>query len=146
MKKIERFDKYMKFKGLNDNRVTNELGLSIGLLGKSRKEGRDLSQSAIEKILNFYTDLSRVWLMTGEGEMLRAPQPSATSNSGVKIGNVTASVNGCGAADGSAELSALKRENEALRRERDDAVRERDRLAGANSALTEVIRQLTGKN
>lgn len=146
MKKIERFDKYMKFKGLNDNRVTNELGLSVGLLGKSRKEGRDLSQSAIEKILNFYTDLNRIWLLTGEGEMLRSPQP-VSSTSGVKIGDVTASINGCAAAEGSpSELQALRKENEALRRERDDALRERDRLAGANTALTEVIRQLTGKN
>lgn len=38
---IEMFDKYMETKGLNDNKVTNELGLSIGLLGKSRKDGRE---------------------------------------------------------------------------------------------------------
>ena len=41
MRKIDRFDKYMEAKGLNDNKVTNELSLSIGLLGKSRKENRD---------------------------------------------------------------------------------------------------------
>lgn len=69
-KKIERFDKYMKIKGLNDNKVTNNLGLSIGTLGKSRKENRDLSEKNIEKILNFYTDLNRTWLLTGEGSML----------------------------------------------------------------------------
>ena len=68
-KKIERFDKYMKAKGLNDNKVTNSLGLSIGTLGKSRKENRDLSEKNIEKILNFYTDLNRTWLLTGEGSM-----------------------------------------------------------------------------
>lgn len=68
-KKIERFDKYMKIKGLNDNKVTNNLGLSIGTLGKSRKENRDLSEKNIEKILNFYTDLNRTWLLTGEGSM-----------------------------------------------------------------------------
>ena len=65
-KKIERFDKYMKTKGLNDNKVTNSLGLSIGTLGKSRKENRDLSEKNIEKILNFYTDLNRTWLLTGD--------------------------------------------------------------------------------
>ena len=46
------------------------LGLSVGTLGKSRKEGRDLSQKVIEQILNFYTDINKVWLLTGEGEML----------------------------------------------------------------------------
>ncbi len=70
MRKIDRFDKYMKVKGLNDNKVTMQLGLSVGTLGKSRKDGRDLSSKVIELILNFYKDLSRVWLLTGEGEML----------------------------------------------------------------------------
>lgn len=79
MRKIERFDKYMKYKGLNDNKVTVQLKLSVGTLGKSRKEGRDLSDKVIELILNFYNDLDRVWLLTGEGSMLKnsAPQPSA---------------------------------------------------------------------
>ena len=79
MRKIDRFDKYMSFKGLNDNKVTIDLGLSVGTIGKSRKEGRDLSDRVIEQILNFYNDLDKVWLMTGEGEMLRY-------NSGI-IGN-----------------------------------------------------------
>ena len=69
-RKIERFDKYMKYKGLNDNKVANSLGFSVGTLGKSRKENRDLSDRNIETILKFYTDLSRIWLLTGEGEML----------------------------------------------------------------------------
>ena len=84
MKRIERFDKYLKFKGLNDNKVTKQLKLSVGVIGKSRNEGRDLSDRLVEQILNFYTDLSRVWLLTGEGEMLKstetpkaAPQLSA---------------------------------------------------------------------
>lgn len=77
-RKIERFDKYMMFKGLNDNKVTLDLGLSVGTIGKSRAEGRDLSERNIEKILNFYTDLDRVWLLTGEGEMLK--QATSASN------------------------------------------------------------------
>ena len=40
------------------------------------KEGRDLSDKSIEQILNFYTDLNRVWLLTGEGYMLKTPQCS----------------------------------------------------------------------
>lgn len=77
MRKIDRFDKYMTFKGLNDNRVTVELGLSVGVIGKSRKKGRDLSTSVVEQILNFYKDLNRVWLLTGEGEMLLKTEPKA---------------------------------------------------------------------
>lgn len=67
---IDRFDEYMAYKRLNDNRVTIQLGLSNGTIGKSRQQNRDLSDKVIEQILNFYTDLSGTWLLTGEGEML----------------------------------------------------------------------------
>lgn len=70
MRRIDRFDQYMAHAHLNDNKVTQQLGLSVGTIGKSRKEGRDLSDRVIEQILNFYTDLNKVWLLTGEGEML----------------------------------------------------------------------------
>lgn len=70
MRKVDRFDKYMKIRGLNDNRVTVDLGLSVGTISKSRKKGRDLSSRVIEQILNYYRDLNKVWLLTGEGEML----------------------------------------------------------------------------
>lgn len=79
MKRIERFDKYLSYKGLNDNIVTNNLGLSVGTIGKSRKDGRDLSDRVVERILNFYTDLNRVWLLTGEGEMLVADPTAHTA-------------------------------------------------------------------
>lgn len=94
MKKIEQFDKYMKFKGLNDNKVTQQLGLSVGTLGKSRKENRDLSDRNVELILNFYADLNRTWLLTGEGEMLK-PQVSQTitTNNGLAVANNGGSIN-----------------------------------------------------
>ena len=76
-RKIDRFDKYMKYKGLNDNKVTVQLSLSVGLIGKSRQKGRDLSDAAIEKILNFYADLNRNWLLIGEGEMLNSDKDLA---------------------------------------------------------------------
>ena len=74
MRVIDRFDLYMKEKGLNDNRVTVQLGLSVGSIGKSRKQGRDLSKKAVAKILAYYNDLDEAWLMTGNGEMLCEPR------------------------------------------------------------------------
>ena len=73
---IDRFDAYMASAGLNDNKVTVQLNLAVGLIGKSRKPGRDLSRPVIEKILAYYTDLNGVWLLTGEGEMLIGQQKS----------------------------------------------------------------------
>jgi hypothetical protein len=71
MRIIDRFDKYMNFKGLNDNQVTVNCLLSVGLLGNARRGKSDLGKKAIDKILNFYQDLNQVWLMTGEGEMIK---------------------------------------------------------------------------
>ena len=67
---IDRFDKYMEYKHLSDNKVTNQLGLSNGVIGKSRKEGRDLSDRVVEKVEKYYKDLNPNWLRYGEGEML----------------------------------------------------------------------------
>lgn len=71
MRIIERFDIYMKYKHLNDNKVTEQIKLSNGVIGKSRKEGRDLSDKVIEKILSYYSDLNSNWLLYGEGDMLK---------------------------------------------------------------------------
>lgn len=69
-RKIDRFDKYLKFKHLNDNKVTVECSFSVGTLGKSRGKGRDLSARSIEVLLNKFKDLNRIWLLTGEGSMI----------------------------------------------------------------------------
>ena len=74
---IDRFDAYMRHVGLNDNKVTVQLGLAVGLIGKSRKEGRDLSRAVIEKIVTYYTDLNSSWLLTGEGSMLNESENPA---------------------------------------------------------------------
>ena len=73
MRIIDRFDEYMTFKHLNDNRATKDLGFSIGMIGKSRNEGRDLSKKAVQRILAVYNDLDETWLKTGEGEMICEP-------------------------------------------------------------------------
>ena len=102
MRRIERFDKYMEYKELNDNKVTKQLSLSVGTLGKSRKLGRDLSNKVIEQILNFYTDLNRVWLLTGEGDMLVENEnvlglPSDAIQEGVYTGALVYDIDGtCG--------------------------------------------------
>ena len=67
---IDRFDEYMRYKHLTDNKVTVLLGLSNGVIGKSRKERRDLSDRVVEQIEKFFPDLNPDWLKYGEGDML----------------------------------------------------------------------------
>ena len=67
---IERLQEYMTKKGINDNQMTVAADLSVGLLGKLKKNGKGMNSANIEKILQHYTDLSPEWLMTGRGEML----------------------------------------------------------------------------
>ena len=75
-RRVDRLDKYIKFRGLNDNKVTLDSGISVGTLGKSRKEGKDITPKTAEMILEVYPELNRVWLMTGEGEMLGTKKPT----------------------------------------------------------------------
>ena len=79
-RRIDRLEKYMITRGLNDNQVTKECGLSVGLINQAKKGKSDLGGKAVEKILSKYQDLSRVWLLTGEGPML-------TSSSDMSIVN-----------------------------------------------------------
>ena len=51
----------MKENRLIDNRVTAQFGLSVGSIGKFRKEGRDLSKKAVAKILAYYNDLDETF-------------------------------------------------------------------------------------
>lgn len=68
---FDRLDKFMVFKGLNDNKITIETGISNGLIGKARKKGGGISLENISKILNTYPELSVEWLLTGNGDMLK---------------------------------------------------------------------------
>ena len=73
---FERLDMYMKYSGLNDNKITVVSGISNGLLGKLRKsEGSNkksggMSQENISKILYSCPDLDANWLLTGKGKMI----------------------------------------------------------------------------
>ncbi|WP_347066071.1 S24 family peptidase [Flavobacterium sp. WV_118_3] len=66
---FERLDKYIDFKGLNDNKLTKISGLSNGLIGKARKRGF-LSLDNVSKLLFSCEDLNAHWLLTGHGEMI----------------------------------------------------------------------------
>lgn len=86
--KFSRFVIYMNFKGLNDNRVTVECGLSQGLLNQARRGESDLGTKSIDKILKTYQDLSRTWLLTGEGDMIKDDaNQTIVGDNNIQVGN-----------------------------------------------------------
>lgn len=68
---IDRLDSFMQKEGINDNQMTVNAGLSIGLIGKCRKNGSGMASDSIEKILQAYPYLSADWLIAGTGEMYK---------------------------------------------------------------------------
>lgn len=70
MRKIDRFLQYLEYKGITENKATVDCDLSKGLLGQAKSGKSDLGNKTVEKVLSYYQDLSRVWLLTGTGSML----------------------------------------------------------------------------
>lgn len=73
-RKVERFLEYLEFKGITENKATVDCQLSQGLIYQAKSGKSDLGGRAVEKILAYYTDLNGVWLITGEGAMLKGQQ------------------------------------------------------------------------
>ena len=75
----------MENKGINDNQMTVAAGLSVGLLGKLKKNGKGMSSVNIEKILSSYPELNAEWLLTGKGDMIKESQSIKLSEDGTGI-------------------------------------------------------------
>ncbi|RHR60913.1 hypothetical protein DWW79_12470 [Alistipes sp. AF17-16] len=126
MRRIDRFDKYMEINDLNDNKVTVQLGIAVGTIGKSRKEGRDLSERVVEKILKYYQDINRVWLLTGEGPMLKTePKISSSDKESINLKNNEEMTNNMLVSmlyDANQRIKRLEAEIEELKQQQGDAI------------------------
>ena len=136
-----RLDMFMRYRGLNDNKISLTAGISNGLIGKGRKRG-GISQENISKLIHAYPELDANWLLTGRGSMLReqsapevAPPPSEPAFPGfiekiqdlsVKVGRLEAENEHLRAAIEAKqrEIEAQRREIEARQREIEDKERQ----------------------
>ena len=72
-RRIDRLDKFEKHQQINDNQITRRSGFAVGTLGKSRKDGKDISGRVCRMIVDAFPMLNIDWLLRGEGEMLIEP-------------------------------------------------------------------------
>ena len=69
----ERLFYFIEYKGLTVQSFEKTVGLSNGAVSKM---GDNTRRSTIDKISNFFGDLNKNWLLTGEGEMLIGEYPT----------------------------------------------------------------------
>lgn len=67
---VERLVDYLKHKGIAISAFERDLGLGNTTLSKAYKTGGSIGTDKLEKILSYCTDLSPLWLVTGQGGML----------------------------------------------------------------------------
>ncbi|MCX8676449.1 MULTISPECIES: hypothetical protein [Apibacter] len=72
MKAIHRIKQYIDYKGLNNSSFEKKNNLSNGYIGTQLKRESDLGEGVLNKILDNCLDINPVWLLTGDGEMLKS--------------------------------------------------------------------------
>lgn len=73
----DRIETFIEHQGIRRSAFEKSCGFSNGY---TRNLKENPSASKIEDILNTYPELNRIWLMTGEGEMLKESQNSEANN------------------------------------------------------------------
>ena len=76
---LDRLKVFIDMKGIPVAAFEKSIGMSNASFGKQLKKKGAIGTDKLENILRVYTDLSPLWLMTGEGEMLKS-ESSESSN------------------------------------------------------------------
>lgn len=79
----DRIQQYIDYKGISNSKFEIEVGLSNGYWRKTKS----ISSSVVEKILRIYSELNPLWVLTGEGEMLRPSTISTRDNTSSGVQN-----------------------------------------------------------
>lgn len=86
MKAIDRFYEYLAEKSLKPTAIEKLIGLSNGYLSAQKKRSADMGEGMMLKIIDYFRDINPLWLLTGEGSMLRTDgTPTMLSTSSTDI-------------------------------------------------------------
>lgn len=77
---LERIKEYIDFKKITISAFEKSIGMSNASFGKSLKNGGAIGTDKLENILIVYADINPIWLLTGEGSMLRSDGATDTHN------------------------------------------------------------------
>ena len=74
LKTIDRLMQFINYSGLSARQFDLSIGASNGYTLRMSKNRASIGSDVIENILRTYPDLNVVWLLTGEGPMLKSQQ------------------------------------------------------------------------
>lgn len=72
----ERLIRFIKYKNITQKKFEQMVGASNGYVNNIRM---GIGTNKLEQILSCFPDLNKVWLLTGEGEMIRQEKESSTT-------------------------------------------------------------------
>lgn len=79
-KTIDRLIQFIKFSGLSARQFDLSIGAGNGYTLRMQKNNASIGSDVIENIIKTYPELNLVWLITGEGEMLKTDEKEPILN------------------------------------------------------------------
>jgi repressor LexA len=73
MKAIERISEYLNFKIITPHKFEQTVKLSNGYFQKQLRNKGSIGSDILIKVSDKYNDLNILWVLTGEGSMLKYP-------------------------------------------------------------------------
>ncbi|MGB5370285.1 MAG: hypothetical protein WBN18_07630 [Flavobacteriaceae bacterium] len=79
-KTIDRLMQFIKFSGLSARQFDLSIGAGNGYTLRMQKNSASIGSDVIENIIKTYPELNLVWLITGEGNMLKTDKKEPIMN------------------------------------------------------------------
>jgi len=77
---LERIKEYIDSKGISIAAFEKSIGMGNASFGKSLKNNGAIGTDKLENILRVYGDINPIWLLTGNGSMLKSKKEYETKN------------------------------------------------------------------